>query len=584
MIQRHLWGSDADSGVSPVVGVVLLVAVVVILSAIVLAAVGVFTSQTENARAGVNVDYESESVINVQLDSMENADKVLVKSALGSTYELNNVGDSVQLLNLENEGRMTVVGVLNGERTVLRTIKPHSFKADYTVGKNQEFNKLSSAVEEARRDGEKGEVIVVKKGKHTVNGLDVEGVKIVGESGVSIRTTSTIHVRGKASVSNVNLKSSGGLSTVVEASGDSKLISVKVPKPELSLLDNAEAVKSDNLIPRTGKPIKSVAIKSRSYYNSEDISSYTFEKIPNRGMIRVKLSVEGHYEGDNSSTSGRIWMVLSDGNNKKKVTVFNSDELYVNYDSKSDNEVTYKIKVPSDWNKNNLKLTAKVLTQDNGLSKDRWIGLKAKVTAPVEIGASDEFVGGDGVVRNGKRIKVNKTMDSDYNNQLLLKDSKVVSSDVDIKNVSFGGGHTIDEFDLNITFKVNDLSYGKGHFLTPYQTKGLCCDVRRPKLGVGQMNLGGSWGISGVYVEFGRRKHDIVKHTKEVTIRMKLEKNARKDSQVYKIKVYHKGELVKSEPIFYSYSGKPETVQRLVYEVNTDKYHKMHVEGSVKLW
>ena len=125
-----------ERGVSPVVGVILMVAVTVILAAV----IGSFVlnlggSVSQPAQAGVTFDADGTSV-DVQLNSVQAADSITVESSNGATIT-NGVGtDSDQLLLEDGSGgpgtivsvtgltdgeTISVIGKYEGESTVIQT-------------------------------------------------------------------------------------------------------------------------------------------------------------------------------------------------------------------------------------------------------------------------------------------------------------------------------------------------------------------------------------------------------------------------------------------------------------------------------
>ena len=121
----ELTKSNFDNAVSPVVGVILMVAVTVILAAV----IGTFVldlgnNVQENPQAGVTFDEDTaNNEITVQLISMENADDVYVRDSNDSNapYTLSSVGDSATVSTGGASGQVTVVGELDGKEAVLQT-------------------------------------------------------------------------------------------------------------------------------------------------------------------------------------------------------------------------------------------------------------------------------------------------------------------------------------------------------------------------------------------------------------------------------------------------------------------------------
>jgi len=110
-----------DRAVSPVIGVILMVAITVILAAVIGTFVlGLGDSLGENANAGVSVDKDaSNSSATVTLVDKGNVANVSVEGS--STATLTDVGDSAEVGF--SSGRIQVIGVLpDGSETVIQTI------------------------------------------------------------------------------------------------------------------------------------------------------------------------------------------------------------------------------------------------------------------------------------------------------------------------------------------------------------------------------------------------------------------------------------------------------------------------------
>lgn len=117
----------AESGVSPVVGVTLLIGVTVILAAV----VGGFVldlgnNVQENPQAGVSFSQDGNSV-SVQVVSMENADFLNVTTDGSGTIDgsetatLDAVGQVATVEGLSSGDDITVIGDLDGKEAVLQT-------------------------------------------------------------------------------------------------------------------------------------------------------------------------------------------------------------------------------------------------------------------------------------------------------------------------------------------------------------------------------------------------------------------------------------------------------------------------------
>jgi flagellin-like protein len=133
-----------DDAVSPVVGVILMVAVTVILAAVIGTFVlGLGGNVSTNASAAVTFEQDaSNNNVQVQVVSMEQADSVEISrsGARGYSASISSVGSSVTVgdasqqsaesfstdaatddPDLSDGEKITVVGVLDGKETVLQT-------------------------------------------------------------------------------------------------------------------------------------------------------------------------------------------------------------------------------------------------------------------------------------------------------------------------------------------------------------------------------------------------------------------------------------------------------------------------------
>jgi len=130
--QNKLVGDEEERAVSPVIGVILMVAITVILAAVIAAFVlDLGQSQSANANAGVSINEEADADnVTAQLTDSGNSDYVNVtysnSSALaansscsdsGPGYcELDSVGDSVEIHQPDS---ITVVAVSGDDKNVI---------------------------------------------------------------------------------------------------------------------------------------------------------------------------------------------------------------------------------------------------------------------------------------------------------------------------------------------------------------------------------------------------------------------------------------------------------------------------------
>jgi len=114
---------DNERGVSPVIGVILMVAITVILAAVIGTFVlGLGDSISQNANAGVSVEKDaSNDSATVTLVNKGNVDSVNVTN-VSDNVTLNDVGDSKTINFGGND--IQVIGVLaDGTETVIRTVE-----------------------------------------------------------------------------------------------------------------------------------------------------------------------------------------------------------------------------------------------------------------------------------------------------------------------------------------------------------------------------------------------------------------------------------------------------------------------------
>ena len=144
----------SDAGVSPVIGVILMVAITVILAAVIGTFVlGLGDSVSQNPQAGVTFEEDVGQEVQVQLNSVQSADFVWVESDVDNasttwtttastmTQSSNGPGSNSQYLygdgdggpgtivtydysglpNNDDSGVITVVGEVDGETAVIQT-------------------------------------------------------------------------------------------------------------------------------------------------------------------------------------------------------------------------------------------------------------------------------------------------------------------------------------------------------------------------------------------------------------------------------------------------------------------------------
>jgi len=127
---NQIAGTDWGRAVSPVLGVILVVAVTVILSSV----VGVFvldlgSGTQETAQAGVSVE-ESDDSVSVTYVANGNVDKMVVDAPDSATVtggdgsnedELTSPGQTVSVTGLSAGESVTVIGIVDGNKQVVQT-------------------------------------------------------------------------------------------------------------------------------------------------------------------------------------------------------------------------------------------------------------------------------------------------------------------------------------------------------------------------------------------------------------------------------------------------------------------------------
>ncbi|AGB30826.1 hypothetical protein C488_03330 [Natrinema pellirubrum DSM 15624] len=148
-IKMNLIGDSEERAVSPVIGVILMVAITVILAAVIAAFVlDLGQSQGANAQAGMDFNEDSDQVT-ITINSVERADKIQVGTTVsssdcsnggdlpydmgtdvGGTFVLetddgtiNNGGD--QSCDFSDSDEIQIIGVYDGSDNVITTYNPN---------------------------------------------------------------------------------------------------------------------------------------------------------------------------------------------------------------------------------------------------------------------------------------------------------------------------------------------------------------------------------------------------------------------------------------------------------------------------
>jgi len=117
-----------DGAVSPVIGVILMVAITVILAAVIGTFVlGLGDNVNQNAQAGVTVEKTGDSSAEAQLNSIQRANSFSIQiedpndSGASKTGSLSDVGDTVTFSGLEDGDKITVTATYEGNTNVITT-------------------------------------------------------------------------------------------------------------------------------------------------------------------------------------------------------------------------------------------------------------------------------------------------------------------------------------------------------------------------------------------------------------------------------------------------------------------------------
>ncbi|MDY6775807.1 MAG: type IV pilin N-terminal domain-containing protein [Halobacteria archaeon] len=115
-----------DDAVSPVIGVILMVAITVILAAVIGTFVlGLGGQVQQNAQAGVSFNQNNDSSVTVTLNSIQRADAIYIQAPNGSvpgnwtSVSQSDVGTSKTVTSLGSGDRITVVGEYQGSRNTI---------------------------------------------------------------------------------------------------------------------------------------------------------------------------------------------------------------------------------------------------------------------------------------------------------------------------------------------------------------------------------------------------------------------------------------------------------------------------------
>ena len=122
---QSVFGGEDERAVSPVIGVILMVAITVILAAVIATFVtGLGSNTSSNANAAVSVS-ENSTAVTVTLTDMGNSKNVTVRDASGSHIggsNLTSVGESVGITSASSGDTISIVAIKeDGTETVVQT-------------------------------------------------------------------------------------------------------------------------------------------------------------------------------------------------------------------------------------------------------------------------------------------------------------------------------------------------------------------------------------------------------------------------------------------------------------------------------
>ncbi|MFA9502397.1 type IV pilin [Natrinema sp. H-ect1] len=132
-IRNKLIGTEDERAVSPVIGVILMVAITVILAAVIAAFVlDLGQGQSANAQAGISFDHDSSaSTVTVTVNSVERADDLTLQCADGSSPSGSidaSAGSSATVDYGSGEcsgSDIQVIGTLDGSDNVITSYSEH---------------------------------------------------------------------------------------------------------------------------------------------------------------------------------------------------------------------------------------------------------------------------------------------------------------------------------------------------------------------------------------------------------------------------------------------------------------------------
>jgi len=133
----RFYKQNTDDAVSPVIGVILMVAVTVILAAVIGTFIlGLGDNVQENPQAAVSfTENPSDGTVDVLIISTGNVDELTLSTPDGGVFGEDgdtvnipnpSVGDSFTMADADGEGQIVLTGVVNGNEAVIQ-VEPYDF-------------------------------------------------------------------------------------------------------------------------------------------------------------------------------------------------------------------------------------------------------------------------------------------------------------------------------------------------------------------------------------------------------------------------------------------------------------------------
>ncbi|MFP4188533.1 MAG: type IV pilin [Halobacteriales archaeon] len=129
--------NNRNKAVSPVIGVILMVAVTVILAAVIGTFVlGLGEETEETAQAGISFEYYDKSADTIQVKIVDpgNVDQIYVTGLSNDSDDMTitlepQAGESVEITDLDgdNDSTITVIGEVENSNTTLRSFEEHTY-------------------------------------------------------------------------------------------------------------------------------------------------------------------------------------------------------------------------------------------------------------------------------------------------------------------------------------------------------------------------------------------------------------------------------------------------------------------------